>query len=462
MYSSLEQRYLEFGARSDAVFSRYPQVEPLRYFVFQRLLVQRNADGLKDHVKHWLRPLLRRARTRRAERGADVLMWLESRRMEGVETLVPVYRELVARGVGVELVSFEGPTDLPVPSRRFEFPARARAPSWAQEAWEGLCECEAALRGRALARSFYHACATLQGLYDEVHRVLEASAPKVVLCASTQLVGGAALMAAARLRGIGSLLLQHGMLGWNYLPLPADLTLTWGPSSEEVLVSLGVPRARLLAVGSPRHDFMRPSGNGHARATLLRALGLSAERPTFVFFSQGSDLGHAAVESARWLEELAAQYANALNVVVRLHPNEDGALYRGCSHLTMMHRAVELSVALDGCDWIGSISSTALYDALLYGKQPWQFCADHWPVDAQNWRQGLALRVSSGHHLSELVRAGLSQGATAGVDETLVRRVFANHGRATRAVADVVVSCLNPSGARPRVTAVEPAHVGGA
>jgi hypothetical protein len=461
MSSLLEQRYLEFRGRSDAVFSRYPQIEPLRYFIFQRLLVQRRPVGLKDHVKHWLRPLVRRARTRPADRSADVLIWLESRRKEAVEMLVPVYRELVVRGMSVELVSCDGPGELSVPSRIFEFPARARVPRWAQEAWGTLCECEAVLRDRALARSFYHACAMLQGLYDEVHRVLEASTPKVVLCASTQLIGGAALMVASRLQGIRSLLLQHGMLGWNYLPLPADLTLLWGPSSEEVLVSLGVPRARLLTVGSPRHDSMRPSGNGHARVTLLRTLGLS-ERPTFVFFSQGSDLGRAAVESARWLEELAAQYANALNVVVRLHPNEDGALYRGCSHLTMMHRAVELSVALDGCDWIGSISSTALYDALLYGKQPWQFCADHWPVDAQNWRQGLALRVSSARHLSELVHARLSQGATADIDEALVRRVFANHGRATRAVADVVVSCLNPSGARPRVTAVEPAHAGGA
>jgi len=240
-------------------------------------------------------------------------------------------------------------------------------------------------------------------------------------------------------------------LGTGYLPLMTDSMLVWGPTSEEVMVSLGVSRARLLTVGSPRHDSMRPSGNGQARATLLEALGLP-ERPTFVFFSQGDDLvatGDAPVECARWLEETAAQYGNALNVVVRLHPNEDGALYRRCRHLTVMSKAVDLEIALDGCDWVGSIYSTVLYDALLYGKQALQFSADHWaPFPTHNWRQGLALRVSSQRHLSDMVGHLLSQGAAGGVDEALVARVFANHGRAAQVVADVVASRLRPAAAQ--------------
>jgi len=292
----------------------------------------------------------------------------------------------------------------------------------------------------------------LQGQYDEMHRVLEAATPKVVLCASTTQVGGAALVVAARHQSISALVLQHGMLGSGYLPLMTDSLLIWGPSSEEIMVSYGVPRARLLTVGSPRHDSMRPSGSGQARATLLQALRLP-ERPTFVFFSQGDDVvatGDAPVECARWLEETAAEYGNALNVVVRLHPNEDGALYRRCPHLTVMSKAVGLEIALDGCDWVGSIYSTVLYDALLYGKQALQFCADHWaPFPTHNWRQGLALRVSSQRHLSEIVGQMLSQGAARGVDEALVARVFANHGRATQAVADVVVSRLRPPSVSP-------------
>ena len=158
----------------------------------------------------------------------------------------------------------------------------------------------------------------------------------------------------------------------------------------------------------------------------------------------------AAVECARWLEETAAQYANALNVIVRLHANEDGALYRTCPHLTVMNKGVDLAVALEGCDWIGSLYSTVLYDGLLYGKQAWQFWADGWLFPPHNWRQGLALRVSSQRQFSDMVRDMLSRGAASGVDETLVARVFANHGRATQAVADLVELQLRPSGTGPR------------
>ena len=443
---SVVERYLDFNEKCSAAFVLYPQVEPLRRFIFRRLLVQRGADGLKHHVKHWLRPLVRRAHTPLPDR-ADVLIWLESEREVIVNALLPVYRELVARDVRVELVSSGGPRNLPVPSRRFQFPARAQVPGWARAAWEALCECEEGLRGRALERSFGHVCAMLQGQYDEMHRVLEAATPRVVLCASTTQVGGAALMVAARHRSISPLVLQHGMLGSGYLPLMTDSLLIWGPSSEEIMVSYGVPRAKLLTVGSPRHDSMKPSGSGQARATLLRALGLP-ERPTFAFFSQGDDLvatGDAPVECARWLEETAAQYGSALNVVVRLHPNEDGALYRRCPHLTVMSKAVDLEIVLDGCDWVGSIYSTVLYDALLYGKRALQFSADHWPpFPPFNLGQELALRVSSQRHLSEMVGHLLSQGAAGGVDKTLVARVFANHGRAAQAVADAVVSRLRP------------------
>jgi hypothetical protein len=438
----LFDRYFEFNARSDAVFAHYPQVEPLRHFVFKWLLVLRRADGLEQHVKHWLRPFVRRARTPGAGRRSDVLLWLESGREVVVEALVPVYRELVARDVPMDLLSFEGPNSLPVPSRAFEFPARARRPEWAPAAWDALCESEAGLRDRGLRRSFYHVCAMLQGLYDELHRVLDTAAPNVVLCASANGIGGGALMVASRVRGIRSLLLQHGMLGPNYTPVPADAMLIWGPASEEVMVSLGVSRAQLVTVGSPRHDSMRPSDNGQARATLLRALGLP-ERPTFVFFSQGNDplgYGRATVECARWLEETAAEYAGDLNVVVRLHDQEGGELYRGCPHLTVMNGAVPLATVLEGCDWFGSLGSTALYDGLLYGKQPWQFCADHWPLIAPNWRQGLALRVASQSHCCDMVRRVLQQGPPRLVDDELVARVFANHGRATQAVADVVAS----------------------
>jgi hypothetical protein len=438
--TSLDERYLDFSGRAAGVFAAYPQLEPLRQLVFKDLLVRRRADGWWQHVKHWLRPLVKRHRTRPPDREVDVLIWVENEREVIVDALLPVYRELLARGVGASLVSFGGVPGLPA-AQRFAFPARVLPPPWAPAAWAALCECETGLRDQALRRSFYHACAVLRGLYDEMHALLDAAAPQAVVCASTQGIGGAALTVAARRRDIRSLVLQHGMMQPVYTPLVADEMLTWGPTSDEILVSLGLPRERLRTVGSPRHDALGPSGNGRARAALRRALALP-DRPIFVFFSNGNDLvrnGDGPAECARWLEAVAAERAGELSVVVRLHPNEDGALYERCRHLTITRDGVGLPTTLEGCDWIGSLCSTALYDGLLYGKRVWHFHPDDGPALADNWKRGLAHRVSSERRLRDMVQSVLAHGTESRVDEDLVARVFANHGRATQAVAEVVV-----------------------
>jgi hypothetical protein len=448
---SLDERYLEFTAQSGAAFAQFPQLEALRHFVFKDLVVQRGTEGWRDRVAHWLRPLRMRQHTQRLRRHADVLIWVESRRDVIADALVPVYRELTLRDIDAQLISLGGPPSLPGSAADFHYSARARPPAWAGAAWDALAECIDELRDRALRRPFLSACAVAESVCDEIHRVLATVAPTTVLAAATQLIGGAALVVGARAHGAESLLLQHGILQPVYTPLLADRMLTWGQTSTEILVALGIPRSRLVTVGSPRHDTMHPVSNGEARAQLLRAAALP-DRPTFVFFSNGNDLlrnGDAPLQCAVWLERAAARYRHAVNIVVRLHPNEDGALYRHRPHLRVLRAELPLATTLEGCDWLGSLCSTALYDGLLYGKPVWQCYAEGWPALADNWRQGLAVRVSSERHLCDLIGATLGGASPGALGRPLVGRVFANHGRATQAVADVVASTLAASPANP-------------
>jgi hypothetical protein len=440
----VDQQYLDFTAKTGTVFGAYPQIEPLRYFIFKQLLVNRKPMGWKGHVKHWLRPVLRRPHSRDPLGRTDVLLWIESYRKENIYALLPVYRELTSRGVNGRFVSFRGPDGLPPSTLKFEFPARALPPVWAKEAWQSLCDVVRELRHQSLRRSFYYECALIQGLFDEIDKILKATRPKVVIARGTQQPGETAFLVASRRHGALTLLTQHGIMTPLHIPISTDYMLTWGRSSNETLARLGVPQQRLLALGSPLHDSMGSSANGTARGALLRALSLP-ERPTFVFFSNGNDLvvnGRAPFECAQWLEATAAQYVNDLSIVVRLHPNEDGSLYRDCAHLHVTKNCPDLGTTLDGCDLVGSYCSTVLLEALLYKKPVWQFHRDDWPDLADNWRQNLAVRISSQAQLSEMVKRVLHREHENRSSDSLSRYAFANHGQATRAMADFILSRL--------------------
>lgn len=450
---SHDQRYLDFNAKARPVFEKFPHIEPLRHFIFRQLLIQRSPLRWREHLKHWVRPLVYRKPTQGPIKQADVLIWVEGTREVVVDALLPVYRELVSRGVKVRLVSCGGPANLPPATIRFQCQARALSPFWAKEVWKALCGVGGELWDKSLDRSFYYACSDIQALLGELERILEAVQPKLVLNASTQLMGGSGLVFTSRSRGVLTLLLQHGMLHPMYVPIFADYMVIWGQSSNEILSSLGVPIERLVALGSPRHDSMAQLANGHARSAFLRALSLR-DRPTLVFFSNGNDLvrnGSAPRECARWIEKTAAQYSDVINVVVRLHPNEDGSLYRDCRHIRITKDCPALPITLDGCDWVGSLCSTVLYDALLYKKPVWQFYADGWPELAENWKYGLALRISSQSELSEMVGRMLHASGDHYAKEDLSARVFKNHGKAYLAIADLVQNHLEAAASPPSV-----------
>jgi hypothetical protein len=436
---SLDEQYQHFNARSQSVFDQYPQIQPMRVSIFKDLLVGRHGAGVKDSIKHWARPFFRWKKSDECSGPVDVLLFMEGQRDVIVNALLPVHAELNTRGVRAALVSFRGPGTLPSGAIQFRFRAAAVPPSWASDSWELLSAAVEGLRDASLKRSYFHQCAITEVMIDECQRIVSMLDPKIVLTASNPMEGGLAMTVAAQARGAEAVQMQHGMLQPFYVPVVADHMLTWGNTSSQVLERMAVPSDKLRAIGSPRHDTMKPQLDGRNRALLLETLQLP-DRPTLVFFSNGNDLvrnGVAPAECAAWLESVAAEYVDSLNVVVRLHPNEDGALYHCCQHLLITKSETSLETILDGCDLVGSLCSTVLYDALLYQKPTWQFWADGWPELADNWKYGLSGRISSKDHLKETIGALLRGGST-DVRKDLCEQVFANHGRAARAVADFV------------------------
>lgn len=445
---SLDERYLAFEATTRPLFARYPECEPLRQYIFKELLIQRKPFGWQDTAKRWLRPFVRYHHTTQGiVQPCDILLLVEGTREVILDSLLPVYHELKRRGERVQLLSLNGPAHLPAATPTLRYSCSMLTPRWAKEGWEALCRIEPHLDHRWLARAFFGASAEIDGLLMELGHVLDQARPRVVVAASTQLIGGAALFIAARTRKMTTSLLQHGVLQPFYLPLIADHMCTWGPASSETLVRLGVDPRRLRALGSPRHDSLRPLHKNTARQALLRSLSLP-DKPTLTFFSNGNDLsrnGQAPVECADWLTTAAKRYQKRLNLIVRLHPNEDGSLYQNNGYLVVAKDQPPLGVVLEGSDCVASLCSTAMLDALLYRTPVWHFHADGWPELATNWRDGLAQRIGSLSQLCDMIEFLLDGRSPHPCPADALGRVFSNHGHATETVAAFLAAeCAMP------------------
>lgn len=438
---TLDERYLEFRDRTAAVFAAFPQMEALRYTVFKQLWVQRRGALPTAWLAHWARRLLRRVRRAGPLTRADVLLVLEGRRDLGPAMMLPVWEACRRKGLRTQLIALHVPFPLPPETCRVAGAYCGPAPDWDEVAWRALLEVLPELDQPTLRRAFVLAAPAAGALWKLAGEILDVVQPRVVVIKSNVMAGAVALASRARTERRKTIQLQHGVPQAFYTPVLEDAMLTWGESSNAILRGLGVSENRLVTAGSPRHDTMQPLPA--ARARLCAALGL-ADRPTLVFFSNGNDLdrnGAAPAGCAAWLEAAAATFPE-MNLVARLHPNEDGSLYRDARHLRITRQEVDLITTLSGADIVASLCSTVLYEALLFGKPVWQFHAPDWPPLEDNWKQGLAERVSSLEDLQTKLRHWLQNPEPAARWLEAADRVFANRGRAAEAVADYLAELV--------------------
>jgi hypothetical protein len=444
---TFDDRYRLFLARTEQAFAEFPQMELMRPLLFKGLVVGRAGAGRLVDLKRVLRPWLKRDQTSYPSVRSDALVWLELPRETLPGELLPVRDELARRGVSISTFWYQGPTNLPANIGRFGVKPRGSVPKWTRNAWEALVDAEPELADSSpMYRAFRDLASSAEGVLGEMERLFDAIQPRAVVCAATNVPGGSAMAVVARRRGINSLMLQHGYWQPMHLPVITDAVGCWGPVFRDWLVEHDVPDEQVITLGSPRHDTMARAG-GARRSEFLRALNLP-DRLTFVFFSCGNELSRnqeLPLRCADWLSLAGKRFGDQVNLVIRLHPNEDGVLYQGSSGLHVYKGQPDLDTTLDACDWSGSLCSTTMYEALLYRKPIWQFLDDQWPDLSGIAARGLAERVSGPEDLVNRIATFLDRPPTPSHDAAITARAFANHGYAADAVADCVEESLRKS-----------------
>lgn len=447
---SLDERWLEFLRRTEGLNARFPFLRPVWQQFYKLEIEQQTGVSVAGRIKAWARPFFRTAESQIPPGEYDLVFWLESARDVLVEAVLPVWRALADSGLRAVIVTTDSVAkQLRLPPREtiiFQAPpVRGDEGRW-REAFAGLDAALPGLFGRRAENSLLLLAAIADSLEVEIVRILGKLRPRLLVLPVDQLMPGSSATFAARQLGIKSLVLLHGAVSAYNAPVQADEMAVWGETSKEQMSLLGVQPERLLVLGSPRHDQPPSWHDPGARRRLGQATG-SNDLPIFTFFSNGNDLFRntpaAVAACAEWLAAAAKQFRAALNIVVRLHPNEDGRLYQKFPQLRLFKDECDLGTTLAGSSAIGGLCSTCLLEGMLYEKPVLQFYADGWPELADNWERGLAWRVASAADLClklEELRDPDRQRAVLEGQQSRKHLVFANHGQAAGRVAEYIES----------------------
>ena len=164
-------------------------------------------------------------------------------------------------------------------------------------------------------------------------RALDAHRPAAVVITSDRRMAERALALAARQRKIPSLLFYGGaLLGRDRTNLfdVGDRVLVLGEHVRLRLIEQGIEPRRIVAVGDPRSNHARLIPHDQLRADVCRDFGLEPSRPLLVMVSKYVSLLFSAGEKEAFYRTVhdALDAIEGVNVLVKVHPNEDLALLR--------------------------------------------------------------------------------------------------------------------------------------
>jgi len=205
----------------------------------------------------------------------------------------------------------------------------------------------------------------------KILQLLTVSKPNYILVANDIMVPSKTLVLFAKFLKIPNLSLQHGALCAPFFPLTAEKIGVYSIDVKEFMIKNGwVREEKIIIVGNPKWDSIyKNTSRNNAKGNLKNILILS-QVPGYLLDSKNPD------KNIERMFGLIKQLSNAFlecTIQIRLHPLEDGTLWREKIDFTKYHNIMlcnseeKLLDRLQVTDLCISGATTAFYEASLMG-----------------------------------------------------------------------------------------------
>ena len=439
---NLDQLYLDYVKSTEELFQKFELLEIIRYSLFKDLIIDRKKMGIRKRMKSFLRPLKSLYNSNSNYKKYDIILCVESDREVITDIVMPIYNHLKKIGSSVGVIldreKVGSKENFMILDRKYNY----FVPNWSGEAYNTL-KVAMETKTQPDHSLFQEYCKQITDLASSVNYMLDIVQPKVIVTVSRTMPISAAITVLGKKKKIRTIELQHGIPQAFYTPLISDNFISWGQISKNILTELGEDPSKIFNLGSPRHDDLTSSLK--SKNEIFKELNLK-KIPTLVFFSNGNDLsrnGNAPIECAYWINDLSRKFYNRMNIIVKLHPNEDGQLYVNNSDITILKNEYSSAELLNICNYSASYCSTVMYESILFEKPVIQFYDSNWPDLADNWKSGLAIRASSIDNLNEIFDKVLKNDLKLSVNNEMINKLFQNVGNSISKVANHIIKEFN-------------------
>jgi hypothetical protein len=259
---------------------------------------------------------------------------------------------------------------------------------------------------------------------------------------------GAWLFGAAKVQGLKTHLIMHGISGPQSWPFLADHCWVWGERSRLALIEFGAPPERLSLVGHLESELGAHFSSRERHELTLAHLESPGEKKTLLIFSQVCANHGWKTEVFNEIFEVAIEVLSGLTelwkIRVRCHPSESAETL---SEITAACQKVGIEMELTGAHLLDddlacanfalSVNSTALLSSLLAGIPSAQFYPDHFRRQVGTPFFSEELVVDSVAGLAELLERSPASMSALLTDN--VQAIFSNRGRAAAVAAELLL-----------------------